>query len=248
MDDGASIATTLYTPDGAVPVGGRPGVVVLHGLAGTRGSVDALSASFATAGSAVLAYDARGHGASGGEITLAGPREVADLRTIRNAFARSSLSRGGSIRTPMYLSQGRTDFAFDISQATRAFARLAGPKRLYVGNFGHAPSTFPGPDLGFVLSEGRAFFDAHLKGVDSAGTPRAARVTIAARTGKRTSLTSLPGTGRRDFVLPGRTTLSGSASAERRTAPLQTAIGSSGGGTATVTLSKLTRHPRLVVP
>ena len=33
MDDGASIATTLYTPAGAVPVGGRPGVEVLHRLA-----------------------------------------------------------------------------------------------------------------------------------------------------------------------------------------------------------------------
>ena len=69
----------------------------------------------------------------------------------------------------MYLFQGRTDFVFDISQATRAFARLDGPKRLYVGNFGHSPSTFPGPDIGFVLSEGRAFFDTHLKGVDSGG-------------------------------------------------------------------------------
>ena len=342
MDDGVSIATTLYTPDGAVPAGGRPGVVVLHGLAGNRGSVDAISASFATAGYAVLAYDARGHAASGGEITLAGPREVADLRTIRNAFAargdvndskigawgisygggqiwnalaagvpfaaaevvetwtslydalwpqslarsgivagfaasvaarspliaglrdaavqstnqqairrltqdRSSLSRAGSIRTPMYLFQGRTDFAFDISQATRAYARLAGPKRLYVGNFGHSPSTFPGPDIGFVLSEGRAFFDTHLRGVASGSTPRAAGVTIAAQSGKRTSLTRLPGTKRQDFVLRGRTTLAGSGIAMRRTAPLKAAIESWGGGTATVTVSKLTRYQRLVV-
>ena len=46
--------------------------------------------AFANAGYSVLAYDARGHGASGGEITLAGPREVADLRALRNAFAARS--------------------------------------------------------------------------------------------------------------------------------------------------------------
>ena len=52
-----------------------------------RGTVDAIASAFANAGYSVLAYDARGHGASGGEITLAGPREVADLRALRNAFA-----------------------------------------------------------------------------------------------------------------------------------------------------------------
>jgi len=62
-------------------------VRVLHGLAGSRRTVEAISTAFANAGYSVLAYDARGHGTSGGEITLAGPREVADLRAIRNAFA-----------------------------------------------------------------------------------------------------------------------------------------------------------------
>lgn len=344
MDDGVSIATTLYTPDGAVPVGGRPGVVVLHGLAGNRGSVDAISTSFATAGYAVLAYDARGHGASGGEITLAGPREVADLGTIRNAFAargdvndskigawgisygggqiwnalaagvpfaaaevvetwtslydalwpqnlarsgivagfaasvaarspliaglrdaavqstnqpairrltedRSSLSRAGSIRTPMYLFQGRTDFAFDISQATRAFARLAGPKRLYVGNFGHNPSTFPGPDIGFMLSEGRAFFETHLKsaGVNGGSAAIPSPVVVAAQNGKRMSFRALPPTQSRSFSLPGRSTIRGGALASRRTPPLGAALESWGGGTATLTVPKLTRYPRLVV-
>ena len=87
MDDGVLLAYTLYTPDGAAPAGGWPGVVVLHGLAGTRGTVEAISTSFADAGYSVVAYDARGHGASGGVVTLAGPREVADLRAVRNAFA-----------------------------------------------------------------------------------------------------------------------------------------------------------------
>ena len=41
MDDGVPLAFTRYTPDGAAPAGGWPGVVTLHGLAGNRGSVDA---------------------------------------------------------------------------------------------------------------------------------------------------------------------------------------------------------------
>ena len=40
MDDGVAIAFTRYTPDGAAPPGGRPGVVVLHGLGGNRGTVE----------------------------------------------------------------------------------------------------------------------------------------------------------------------------------------------------------------
>src|SRR6188508_3133365 len=72
MDDGVSLATSLYLPDGQMPAGGWPGVVVLHGLAGSRGTVDLISTTFADAGFAVLSYDARGHGASGGVITLAG--------------------------------------------------------------------------------------------------------------------------------------------------------------------------------
>ena len=51
------------------------------------GSVEAISTSFVAGGYAVLAYDARGHGASEGVVTLAGPREVADLRAVRDAFA-----------------------------------------------------------------------------------------------------------------------------------------------------------------
>ena len=34
MDDGVSIAATLYVPDGAPPAGGWPALVFLHGLSG----------------------------------------------------------------------------------------------------------------------------------------------------------------------------------------------------------------------
>jgi predicted acyl esterase len=85
MDDGVSLAATLYLPDGTPPQGGWPAVMLFHGLGGTRASMAPIATGFlANDGFAVLAYDARGHGASGGEVTLDGPREVQDVRT---AFA-----------------------------------------------------------------------------------------------------------------------------------------------------------------
>jgi hypothetical protein len=157
---------------------------------------------------------------------------------------RSALAKAGSIRTPMYLFQGRVDFAFDISQATRAYARLAGPKRLYVGTFGHPPSTFPGPDIAFVRSEGRAWFDAYLKG---AGADLKPQVTIGSQNGRKTTFAGLPRTRTQTFTLAGRSVLNGNAIVTRQTGPLRAALESWGGGTATVTVPKLANYPRLVV-
>jgi dienelactone hydrolase len=342
MDDGVLLAYTLYTPDGAAPAGGWPGVVVLHGLGSTRGSVGAISTSFVNAGYAVLAYDSRGHGESGGDVTLAGPREVADLRAVRNGFAGratvsdanvgawgisygggqiwnalaaavpfaavevvetwtslydalwpQSLARSGivagfansvaarspliatlrddavqstnpaairqltaersvlpkirSIRTPVYLFQGRVDFAFDLTQATQAFAGLAGPKKLYVGNFGHPPSTFPGPDIAYVRSQGIAWFDHFLRG--KANGVEAKPVVIAKRrSGKvRTELSALPSTelSARDFA--GTSTIQGSSLVSRQAPPLPAPLETWGSGAALVRVTKLSSYPRLVV-
>src|SRR5689334_11648471 len=59
------------------------------------------------------------------------------------AAARSPATQLGSITTPTLLIQGRHDFLFDIDQALAAYNGLAGPKQLYVGDFGHAPSLNP---------------------------------------------------------------------------------------------------------
>jgi alpha-beta hydrolase superfamily lysophospholipase len=345
MDDGVAIATTRYTPDGTAPAGGWPGVLVLHGLAGNRASVDAISSAFATAGYSVLAYDARGHGASGGEVTLAGPREVADLRALRAAFAarpdvhdtkvgawgisygggqiwnalgagvpfaavevvetwtnlydalwpqnlarsgivaglttgivarspfvagfrddavqsknlatiralaaeRSALPRPGGLRsitTPVYLFQGRIDFAFDVTQAAQAFASLGGPKKLYLGNFGHPPSTFPGADIQYVLAQSLAWYDRHLKGV--ANGVDAARIVLAKQGSAtaRVSLPALPKSTLTSYVLPGSSVVRGTGLVSRRTAPLKQAVETWGMGTVHVDVRKLTSYPRLVV-
>jgi alpha-beta hydrolase superfamily lysophospholipase len=342
MDDGVPIAFTRYTPAGAAPAGGWPGVVALHGLARSRGDLEAIASSFANAGYSVLAYDARGHGASGGDVTLAGPREVADLRAVRTAFAgradvsdtkigawgisygggqiwnalvagvpfaaaevveswtslydalwpqnlarsgivagfaasvaarsplitslrdavvqstnpaairqlateRSALPKIGAIRTPVYLFQGRVDYAFDLAQATRAFAGLGGPKKLYAGNFGHTPSTFPGVDSAYVRSQGIAWFDRFLKGTPNG--VEAKRVVIAKQGSGtvRTELDRLPAVQllARDFG--GTTTIRGTALVSRQTPRLQVPLETWGNGIAVVTVPKLSNYPRLVV-
>ena len=62
----------------------------------------------------------------------------ADQRSAKDALER--------IKTPVLIFQGRRDFAFGLEQGIAAYRRLGGPKRLYIGDFGHAPSAFPGPD------------------------------------------------------------------------------------------------------
>jgi hypothetical protein len=50
-----------------------------------------------------------------------------------------------------------------FDQGIETFRRLTGPKRLYIGAFGHVPSTFPGPDVNVVLAEGSDWFARFLK-------------------------------------------------------------------------------------
>src|SRR5436190_2772793 len=86
MQDGTSIAYDLYEPDGKAPAGGWPGVVVLHGLGGSKDSMAAIAGVFVAHGYAVLAYTDRGHGTSGGDAGLAGPDDIATERAMVTWF------------------------------------------------------------------------------------------------------------------------------------------------------------------
>jgi predicted acyl esterase len=88
MDDATTIATSVYIPDGEPPTAGWPGVILVHGLGGSREDTNQIAEKFfAPYGYAVMTYDIRGHGNSGGYVTFAGPREIADLRALERRFA-----------------------------------------------------------------------------------------------------------------------------------------------------------------
>jgi fermentation-respiration switch protein FrsA (DUF1100 family) len=314
MDDGVDLAATLYEPDAAPPPAGHPAIVAFHGLAGKRQDLDFLAR--ALAGSfEVLTLDARGHGESGGLVSIDGPREMADVRAVfawlaarpeidgakigawglslgggavlrslvegvpwaaaetvqtwtdlysalvpqrltksgailqflgsvpedrldpsvaairddalasRNlgalhawADVRSSGSQLGKVTTPVFMFQGRRDFAFDIAQAKAGYRLLKGPKRLYVGAFGHAPSRFPGADVGQVTSLGLQWFTRYLIGTPASVAP----VSLAPSPwrGKLRTYSALPATRRLTLSLRGTDSLTGSGRALRTSGPL----------------------------
>jgi predicted acyl esterase len=83
-------------------------------------------------------------------------REFAAQRSVRADLAR--------IRTPVFMLQGRRDYAFDMQEALSAFGRLRGPKRIYLGGLGHAPSANPPAEPPYYYGQVRMWFDRFLKG------------------------------------------------------------------------------------
>jgi fermentation-respiration switch protein FrsA (DUF1100 family) len=322
MDDGVDLAATLYEPSGDPPLQGFPAIVLFHGLGGTRQDLDSIAQRWADT-FAVLSFDTRGHGQSGGLVSVDGPREIADTRAVygwlaarpeidahaigawgislgggavlkslvepapvpwaavevlqtwsnlftalapqnlsksgaiygllssvpasrrdpslqaieqdalasRNlavlrawAGQRSSLGGLGRVKTPVYLFQGRRDFAFDLAQAKAAYRALGGPKALYIGDFGHAPSTFPGPDVGRVLAEGELWFSRWL--THNSIPPARFPINIAPDpwAGKSHGFKKLPATRNLKISFPGRDSFDVRGKAERTTARLRARV------------------------
>jgi ABC-2 type transport system ATP-binding protein len=73
---------TVYIPDGAISP--TPVILVLHGYGGSKrdSKTVLLAEDFAGAGYVVLTPSLRGFGDSDGKVTLAGPNEVNDLKTM----------------------------------------------------------------------------------------------------------------------------------------------------------------------
>jgi predicted acyl esterase len=138
-------------------------------------------------------------------------RNLAKLRSW--ADVRSSRKLLSNVKTPVFLFQGRRDFAFDIAQAKAGYGLLKGPKRLYVGDFGHAPSTFPGPDFAQVTSLGLTWFSRYLLGTPATVPPVA--LAPSPWRGKAKTYTKLPATRRLTIALPGSDQLAGAGRALR---------------------------------
>jgi pimeloyl-ACP methyl ester carboxylesterase len=154
---------------------------------------------------------------------LALPDAIArlDLPTLRTfAVARSTGQLLGRGYPPTMFFQGRRDFAFGLEQGLQAFDRLGGPKALYVGNFGHAPSRFPGPDFELVMTRSVAWYDRYLKGVRTGRVQPAVEIAPDPFRGRTvTYRRALPPTRDVTFTLRGNTTIAADGKVVRRTAP-----------------------------
>jgi len=300
--DGTPLAATLTLPDATAPAGGWPAVIFMHGLGGNRSSTLAIARQMRIGERyAVLAYDARGHGQSGGLIGIDGPNEIADVKAVfawlRNrpdvsdtriggwgvsygggaawnslaagvpwttleiwmswtdlrtalapqglaktgviagflgsldpkrvdpevlairdaafagniapvlpfAAARSSLPALKGVKTPVFMMQGRRDFAFGIDQALDAYRALAGPKQLWLGLTGHLPSPGVAADTPAMLAEGARWFDRFLRGDTAAPLPRPIAISPERWKGTPARFASLP------KVVTARTTFVGTA-------------------------------------
>jgi esterase/lipase len=341
MSDGVEIAATLRLPVAVSAPAGWPAVVMFHGIGGKRGDLAPIADHFAAGGYAVLSVDFRGHGQSGGLVSIDGPREIADVRELvvwlaarpdvddariggwgislgggavlravvegvpfaaaevvqtwtdlYSALAPQNLSKSGAIygflgsvpaertapevnairtsaitstnlaalrafsrarssrqllsqvHTPIYFFQGRRDFAFDIQQAVAGFNLLKGPKRLYVGDFGHAPSEFPGPDVSYVVDQGTAWFNCYLRALPCA---RSAPIRVApeAWKGRAATFSTLPRARSLALVLRGASTLAASSKVVRSIRLSRRKLETFGGGTVTLT-ARFRAWPRLV--
>jgi ABC-2 type transport system ATP-binding protein len=86
--DAVELDTTLYVPPTATAEDPAPAVLLAHGFGGSKDSVADEAGYLAEQGYVVLAWSARGFGASTGQIGLDDPRyEVADVSTLLDLLA-----------------------------------------------------------------------------------------------------------------------------------------------------------------
>jgi predicted acyl esterase len=131
--------------------------------------------------------------------------------------SRSTRSQLGTVRIPTFILQGRRDFAFDANQALAAYRRVKGPKRLYLGDFGHAPAPNPPAEFDYTAVQIRMWFDRFLKGIPN-GIDKRPPVEIAPDPwGKPVSFKSLPKARKLNFSFRGTRVLSAEGKVVRTT-------------------------------
>jgi predicted acyl esterase len=166
-------------------------------------------------------------------------QEFARERSVRNDLEK--------IRTPVFMIQGRRDYAFDMEQALGAFGRLKGPKRLYLGDLGHTPATNPPAEQAHYLTQARLWFDRFLKGQLN-GIDTRPRFELAPDpwTGRTTQYATQP--PRRVLRLRWRSaqTIDGNGKVVRTSEPTRRLNETFGTPLAAIRVSSTTRWPHLV--
>lgn len=177
-------------------------------------------------------------------------RNLGELRRI--AGERSTLRDLGRVRTPTFWSQGKRDFAFGMEQAIDAYRKLAGPKRLYLGNLGHPPSTFVADDSSYFLEQDRIWLDRYVKGVPNGIESRppvelAPTPFVASRIGRYSSLPATTTRAATIFTWPRGPTIAAAGKVVRdMPLPGGRAIETFGSATVSVIASTATSWPHLV--
>jgi predicted acyl esterase len=166
-------------------------------------------------------------------------QDFARQRSVRNDL--------GRIRTPVFVIQGRRDFAFDMDQALTALGRLRGPRRLYLGGLGHAPAANPTAERAHYLTQARLWFDRFLKGQPN-GIDTRPRIELAPDpwTGRTTQYVRQPNRRVLRLRWRGRKTIDGNGKLVRITAPTRRLNETFGSALVSVRASSTTRWPHLV--
>jgi len=101
MAETIHLDATVYIPDGVVAP--APVLVIVHPFGGTKDSdtVTAIAQDFATQGYVVIAPTMRGFGNSEGLVSLAGPNEINDLKTIMVAMQNGTIGDSPAVAIPV---------------------------------------------------------------------------------------------------------------------------------------------------
>jgi pimeloyl-ACP methyl ester carboxylesterase len=125
--------------------------------------------------------------------------------------ANQSIQKLQGFSTPTLMVQGRHDFLFDIDQVLATYTLLQGPKRLYLGDVGHAPAPNPTAEQPYYFGLAVKWFDRYLKGTQNGVEKTHVELAHDPWDGKTTTYTAAPPTKTISVNLPGSTTLHGAA-------------------------------------
>jgi hypothetical protein len=143
--------------------------------------------------------------------------------------------------------QGRRDFAFDLDHALGAYSRLKAPRRLYLGDFGHAPSPNPPGEAAHILPDARQWFDRYLKGLPN-GIDKQPPVEVATDpwTSRTFSYRSLPARKTLRLAFAGRKEIGSTGKVVRALPRRKARLETFGSPTLRVALSSPNGWPHVV--